>query len=157
MRFRTTRWLHIALLAALAIVASPTMAAEQTPALPQAATQTDMDAMTDGINTLWVVLAAALVFFMQAGFGMLEAGFLRAKNTCNILMKNFIDYCVASLMFYVVGYSLLFGDESQQPRQRHLLHRLRRRPINLPGHVIPLGVRVDAELDALKSFGRIGL
>ncbi len=47
---------------------------------------------------------------MQAGFGMVEAGFLRAKNTCNILMKNFIDYCVASLMFYIVGYSLLFGD-----------------------------------------------
>jgi len=65
--------------------------------------------MTRGIDTLWVLLAAFLVFFMQAGFGMVEAGFIRAKNACNILTKNFMDYCVASVMFFLVGYGLMFG------------------------------------------------
>ncbi len=63
-----------------------------------------------GLDTVWVLLAAFLVFFMQAGFGMVEAGFIRAKNTCNILTKNFIDYCSASLMFFLVGYAFMFGD-----------------------------------------------
>jgi Amt family ammonium transporter len=61
------------------------------------------------VDTLWVLLAAFLVFFMQAGFGMVEAGFTRAKNACNILMKNFLDYCSASIMFFLVGYALMFG------------------------------------------------
>ena len=62
-----------------------------------------------GVDTLWVLMAAFLVFFMQAGFGMVEAGFIRAKNTCNILMKNWLDYCVASIMFFLVGYAFMFG------------------------------------------------
>jgi len=62
-----------------------------------------------GVDTLWVVLAAALVFFMQAGFGMVEAGFIRAKNACNILTKNFLDYCSASIMFFLVAYAFMFG------------------------------------------------
>jgi Amt family ammonium transporter len=61
------------------------------------------------IDTVWVLLAAFLVFFMQAGFGMVEAGFIRAKNVCNILTKNFLDYCTASLTFFLVGYALMFG------------------------------------------------
>jgi Amt family ammonium transporter len=61
------------------------------------------------IDTIWVLLAAFLVFFMQAGFGMVEAGFTRAKNACNILMKNFLDYCSACIMFFLVGYALMFG------------------------------------------------
>ena len=61
------------------------------------------------INTIWVLLGAILVFFMQAGFGMLEAGFIRAKNTCNILTKNFLDFATASLGFFIVGYALMFG------------------------------------------------
>ncbi len=63
-----------------------------------------------GIDTIWVLIAAFLVFFMQAGFGMVEAGFIRAKNSINILMKNFIDYCLASLMFFAVGYAIMFGE-----------------------------------------------
>ena len=47
-----------------------------------------------GLNTMFVLISAFLVFLMQAGFGMLEAGFIRAKNTCNILTKNFLDYCM---------------------------------------------------------------
>ena len=61
------------------------------------------------VDTVWVLLAAFLVFFMQAGFGMVEAGFIRSKNTCNILTKNFVDYCSASLMFFLVGYAFMFG------------------------------------------------
>ena len=63
-----------------------------------------------GLNTLWVLLAAFLVFFMQAGFGMVEAGFIRAKNTSNILMKNFLDFALGSLFFYIIGYGLMFGE-----------------------------------------------
>ena len=62
-----------------------------------------------GLDTVWVLIAAFLVFFMQAGFGMVEAGFIRAKNTCNILTKNFLDFCMASLGFFLVGYALMFG------------------------------------------------
>ena len=51
-----------------------------------------------------------MVFFMQAGFGMVEAGFSRAKNTCNILTKNFLDFCMASLAFFLIGYALMFGE-----------------------------------------------
>ena len=61
------------------------------------------------LDTVWVLIAAFLVFFMQAGFGMVEAGFIRAKNTCNILTKNFVDYCSASIMFFLVGYAFMFG------------------------------------------------
>lgn len=62
-----------------------------------------------GLDTVWVLLAAFLVFFMQAGFGMVEAGFIRAKNACNILTKNFLDFCMASLGFFACGYALMFG------------------------------------------------
>ena len=64
----------------------------------------------NGLDTVWVLLAAFLVFFMQAGFGMVEAGFIRAKNACNILTKNFLDYCTASIMFFLVGYAFMFGN-----------------------------------------------
>jgi Amt family ammonium transporter len=63
-----------------------------------------------GLDTVWVLMAAFLVFFMQAGFGMVEAGFIRAKNTCNILTKNFLDFCMASVGFFLIGYGLMFGD-----------------------------------------------
>ena len=64
---------------------------------------------TVAIDTVWVLIAAFLVFFMQAGFGMVEAGFIRAKNTTNILTKNFLDYCMASLGFFIFGYAIMFG------------------------------------------------
>ena len=68
--------------------------------------------MTDAtlINTLWVIVAALLVFFMNAGFAFLEAGFCRSKNTTNILGKNFVVFALASLGFWAVGYALMFGD-----------------------------------------------
>ena len=61
------------------------------------------------LDTLWVLLAAFLVFFMQAGFGMVEAGLTRAKNAVNILMKNTMDVGMASLGFFVFGYAIMFG------------------------------------------------
>ena len=70
----------------------------------------DVAQLKQSLNTVWVLIAAFLVFFMQAGFGMVEAGFIRAKNTCNILTKNFLDFCMASLGFFLVGYALMFGD-----------------------------------------------
>ncbi len=60
-------------------------------------------------NTLWTCLAAFLVFFMQAGFAMVEAGFTRAKNACNIIMKNLMDFSIGSLSFWLVGFGLMFG------------------------------------------------
>ena len=63
-----------------------------------------------GLNTMFVLISAFLVFLMQAGFGMLEAGFIRAKNTCNILTKNFLDYCMASIGFFVFGYAVMFSE-----------------------------------------------
>ncbi|NOR86454.1 MAG: ammonium transporter [Bacteroidales bacterium] len=61
------------------------------------------------IDTLWVLVAAVLVMLMQAGFAMVESGFSRGKNSINILMKNLIDISMGSLIFYIVGYTLMFG------------------------------------------------
>ena len=69
----------------------------------------DIGQLKQAVDTIWVLIAAFLVFFMQAGFGMVEAGFIRAKNTCNILTKNFLDFCMASLGFFLIGYALMFG------------------------------------------------
>ena len=64
------------------------------------------------VNTIWVLLGAAMVFFMQAGFAMCEAGFTRAKNTGNILMKNLMDFCIGTPCFWLVGFGLMFGYSS---------------------------------------------
>ncbi len=61
------------------------------------------------VNTIWVLLGAALVFFMQAGFSMCEAGFTRAKNTGNILMKNLMDFCIGTPAFWLFGFGIMFG------------------------------------------------
>lgn len=62
------------------------------------------------LDTLWVALAAMLVFFMNLGFAMVESGFARSKNTVNILSKNFIVFAVSSLGYLLVGFGLMFGD-----------------------------------------------
>lgn len=68
------------------------------------------DVITDETaNTVWVVVAGSLVFLMQAGFAMLETGMARAKNAVNVMMKNYMDMCVGSLLFWAVGYGLMFG------------------------------------------------
>ena len=61
------------------------------------------------LDTVWLLLAAFLVFFMQAGFALVEAGFTRAKNACNIMMKNLLDFSAGSLAFWAVGFGIMFG------------------------------------------------
>jgi len=60
-------------------------------------------------DAVWLMTAAALVFLMQAGFAFLESGMARAKNAVNVIMKNVLDLCIGSLVFWVVGYGLMFG------------------------------------------------
>lgn len=62
------------------------------------------------IDTLWVLFATALVFFMQAGFAMVETGFTRAKNAGNIIMKNLMDFAVGSIIYFIFGFSIMFGE-----------------------------------------------
>jgi Amt family ammonium transporter len=63
------------------------------------------------IDTIWVLIAAAFVFFMQAGFAMVETGFTRAKNAGNIIMKNMMDFSVGSLVFWFIGFGIMFGSD----------------------------------------------
>ena len=65
--------------------------------------------MYSSVNTIWVLLGAALVFLMQAGFAMCEAGFTRAKNTGNILMKNLMDFCIGTPVYWLLGFGLMFA------------------------------------------------
>ena len=60
--------------------------------------------------SVWYLMGAALVFFMQCGFAMVEAGFTRAKNVGNITMKNLMDFCIGTVAFYLLGYNLLCGE-----------------------------------------------
>ena len=60
----------------------------------------------------WFLIGAALVFWMQAGFAMVETGFTRAKNAGNIIMKNLMDFCIGTVMFCLLGYSLMMGEDT---------------------------------------------
>ena len=62
------------------------------------------------INTLWVLLGTALVFFMQAGFAMVETGFTRAKNAGNIIMKNLMDFASGSIVYWLIGFGIMYGE-----------------------------------------------
>ena len=63
------------------------------------------------LDTVWVLVTAALVMFMQPGFAMVEAGFTRSKNTANILMKNLMDFAIGSIVFWFIGYTIMFGED----------------------------------------------
>ncbi|HOM62282.1 MAG TPA: ammonium transporter [Dysgonamonadaceae bacterium] len=72
-----------------------------------------MDTSTlSALNTVWVLITAVLVFFMQTGFALVETGFTRTKNTTNILFKNLIDFCIGSVVFWIIGYGLMYGNGS---------------------------------------------
>jgi Amt family ammonium transporter len=64
------------------------------------------------INVVWTLVAAFLVFFMQAGFAMVETGFTRAKNAGNIIMKNLMDFSIGSISFFIIGYGIMFGADA---------------------------------------------
>ncbi len=72
-----------------------------------------MEDLSIGLNTVWMLLAAMLVFFMQPGFAFCEAGFTRSKNTANILFKNFVDFMVGSLLFWFIGFGFMFGSNGE--------------------------------------------
>ncbi len=72
-----------------------------------------MEDLSIGLNTVWMLLAAMLVFFMQPGFAFCEAGFTRSKNTANILFKNFVDFMVGSLLFWLLGFGFMFGSNGE--------------------------------------------
>lgn len=86
---------------ALAVALGGLAFAEETPVTAEA--------VQTHLNYVWTLVAAFLVFFMQAGFAMVEAGFTRAKNACNILMKNLMDFGMGALGFFFVGFGLMFG------------------------------------------------
>ena len=67
--------------------------------------------VSENTFAVWFLIGAALVFWMQAGFAMVEAGFTRAKNSGNILMKNLMDFCIGTVMFILIGFSLLLGED----------------------------------------------
>ena len=71
-----------------------------------------VDLIQEHANFLWTLIAAALVFFMQAGFAMVESGFTRAKNAINIMMKNLMDFSMGTLAFWAIGFGLMFGASS---------------------------------------------
>jgi len=70
------------------------------------------ETVTSEVFSVWFLIGAALVFFMQAGFAMLEAGFTRAKNTGNIIMKNLIDFCIGTVAFVLLGFSLITAEDT---------------------------------------------
>jgi Amt family ammonium transporter len=69
-----------------------------------------MEELSISINNVWVLVATFLVMFMQPGFAMVEAGFTRSKNTANILSKNLMDFAIGSILFWLIGYTLMYGD-----------------------------------------------
>ena len=74
-------------------------------------TQEILSAIDGQLFAVWFLIGAALVFWMQAGFAMVEAGFTRAKNTGNILMKNLMDFCIGTVVFILIGFGLLLGED----------------------------------------------
>jgi Amt family ammonium transporter len=82
------------------------------PSLAGAADEPTAKAVQTNLDYIWTLVAAALVFFMQAGFAMVETGFTRSKNAINIMMKNLMDFSMGSLFFWAVGFGLMFGVNS---------------------------------------------
>ena len=74
-------------------------------------TEEIMEVLNGQVFGVWFLIGAALVFWMQAGFAMVEAGFTRAKNAGNIIMKNLMDFCIGTVMFILIGFSLLLGED----------------------------------------------
>ena len=73
--------------------------------------KTAIDAVSSQTWSVWFLIGAALVFWMQAGFAMVETGFTRAKNAGNIIMKNLMDFCIGTVVFIIIGASLLLGED----------------------------------------------
>jgi Amt family ammonium transporter len=126
---RMTRWgfanrflssLLAGLVLGVVLFLSPTAGADDAAAVAVTEAATDaaaeppdtLEALRADVDILWICLAAFLVFFMQAGFALVETGFTRAKNACNIIMKNLMDFGIGSILYYLVGFGLMFGASS---------------------------------------------
>ena len=70
-----------------------------------------LDLINDNVYGIWFLVGAALVFFMQCGFAMVEAGFTRAKNAGNIIMKNLMDFCIGTIPFVFIGFTLMMAED----------------------------------------------
>lgn len=110
---RLTEGVHTAayrkILIPLFLLLFPLITTAQT-SVPEEVSNADKIAeLSTGLNAVWMLLAAMLVFFMQPGFALVEAGFTRSKNTANILMKNLVDFMVGSILFWFIGFGLMFG------------------------------------------------
>lgn len=97
------------ILSALFVIFSISIAWAADEAPTTASNKTAIDLVQSHADYVWTLIAAALVFFMQAGFAMVEAGFTRAKNAVNIMMKNLMDFSMGSLAFWAIGFGLMFG------------------------------------------------
>lgn len=102
-KFRTWSIALPAALVVLTVVAGPAFAQGEGPSAAK---------LGSAIDVVWILLAAFLVFFMQAGFAMVESGFSRAKNAANLLMKNLMDFSAGTLLFFSIGYALMFGPDA---------------------------------------------
>ena len=110
--FTVSAWAQDATVIDVTVAVSDTIASAAVTPAKSAAPTNIVEAVSElstGINTVWMLLAAMLVFFMQPGFALVEAGFTRTKNTANILMKNFVDFMFGSLLFWFIGFGLMFG------------------------------------------------
>ena len=74
--------------------------------------EASLESLAASIDMIWFVITGALVFFMQAGFALVETGLTRAKNSTNILMKNLMDFCIGSLVFWAIGWGFMYGKDS---------------------------------------------
>jgi len=101
--------MYLSLIAAPVFTVLPVFAAEGGDSA-MAAIEAMKTSMQVGIDTVWVLFAAFLVFFMNLGFAMVESGLCRAKNTVNILAKNFIVFAIASLSYWIIGWGLMYGN-----------------------------------------------
>ena len=104
--------LLLGIMLTLVLTAGTTLFAAESNSADTTAIETAKEGLQININIVWTCVAAFLVFFMQAGFAMVEAGFTRAKNAVNILMKNLMDFSVGSIAFFVIGFGLMFGKTS---------------------------------------------
>lgn len=89
------------------LLASSAMAQDEPVTLSSLAETVSSDKVI--MDTVWTLLAGILVMFMQAGFALVEAGFTRAKNACNIMMKNLMDFCAGALIYWAIGFGIMFG------------------------------------------------
>ena len=80
-------------------------------AMPTVALAAEPEGRYSAVDTIWVLLGAILVYFMQPGFAMVETGLTRAKNAGNIVMKNFMDFALGTVVFWFLGFGLMFGSD----------------------------------------------